>query len=333
MPLLEEVVRGVHASRSIVAAAPAPRGRSGAPRAPCGRRGGSAHSARRRPRRPSPAASSSRSAARSGRGRRLRRGRRTARGAACGRRPAPPALPRERALQRLRASCPARPAGRCGRARGAAPPAARARRAGGATRPQPPASAATAAAPPSPRSSTAPGPPSPAAPGAGGRCPRGSAASRSGDVRAVRGLVGRLRGGPRVPPSPGVLRGGRRDGRGRVEGDPADVGEERLDPGVGVEVAHDVLAAVGVEAPGGEARGDPRGHARHPQQQRHRPGELLAVALVGVEEERVERDVALRGPLRVARALLDAAAHAADEVAGASEDASRSCWASAQVRA
>ena len=47
--------------------------------------------------------------------------------------------------------------------------------------------------------------------------------------------------------------------------------------------------------PGREAGGDPRGDAAHAQQERHRPGELLAVAGLLVEQERVERDVGARG--------------------------------------
>ena len=71
----------------------------------------------------------------------------------------------------------------------------------------------------------------------------------------------------------------RRRGRGRgIEGHPADPGEVHLDPRVGVEVAHAVLAGVAVVGAGREARHHPRRDPDHAQHQRHRAGELLAVA-------------------------------------------------------
>ena len=84
-----------------------------------------------------------------------------------------------------------------------------------------------------------------------------------------------------------------------VERHPADPLEVDLDPGVGVEVAHPVLAGVAVvgarREPGRHAHGDPG----HPEQERHRPRELLAVAHPVLEQERRERHVAARRPLAV----------------------------------
>ncbi len=82
--------------------------------------------------------------------------------------------------------------------------------------------------------------------------------------------------------------GGRGGGR-RVERQPADARVIDLDPRVRVVVAHDVLAGLAVGRAGREAGGHARGDARHPQQQRHRARVLLAVALLGVEQEAVER--------------------------------------------
>ena len=52
------------------------------------------------------------------------------------------------------------------------------------------------------------------------------------------------------------------------------------------------------------------GMPAHPQQQGHRPGEVLAVAARILEQERVERVGMHLGPLGVRRAALDPGAHA-----------------------
>ena len=118
--------------------------------------------------------------------------------------------------------------------------------------------------------------------------------------------------------------GGRRHGaaagrsarRGGVERDPAVGREPDLVPGVGVGVGDLEGAGVGVVAAGREAGGDPHRHAPHPQQQRHRSGELLAVAELGLEQERVERILGARRPLVVAEAVAGAQVghHLADEL-------------------
>ena len=112
------------------------------------------------------------------------------------------------------------------------------------------------------------------------------------------------------------LRAGRRRGRGRVEGHPADAREVRLDPRVGVEVAHDVLLAAPVVAPGREPGGHAGRHPAHAQQERHRAGELLAVALAVREEERGERQAVLGRGLVVGRVLLDPLEHLLDVLLG-----------------
>ena len=95
------------------------------------------------------------------------------------------------------------------------------------------------------------------------------------------------------------LRARRRRRRGRVERDPAEVVEPRLDPRVRVGVAHDPrVLALGVAARR-EARHDARRDAAHPQQQRHRAGEVLAVAALRLEQEPVERRAARRHRVRL----------------------------------
>ena len=69
-----------------------------------------------------------------------------------------------------------------------------------------------------------------------------------------------------------------RGGRRRVERHPADAVEPRLDPRVRIAVAHHPLALAAAEAAGREAGGHARGDAAEAQQQRHRAGEVLAVA-------------------------------------------------------
>ena len=93
----------------------------------------------------------------------------------------------------------------------------------------------------------------------------------------------------------------RADRRRRVEGDPAVRRDVRLDPGVRVGVVHDELAGATVGRARGEPGRDPGGDALHPQQERHRPGELLAVALLVAEQERRERDGAGRAAPRSTR--------------------------------
>ena len=110
------------------------------------------------------------------------------------------------------------------------------------------------------------------------------------------------------------LRARRRDRRRRVERDPAVAREVGLDPRVRVEVAHDVLLARVVVRAGREAGGHARRHAAHPQQQRHRTAELLAVADAIAEQERVERDLGERRRLGVARVAPHLALDAPHEV-------------------
>ena len=127
-----------------------------------------------------------------------------------------------------------------------------------------------------------------------------------GGRRCVRGVGAGVGGGLLL----GVAAAGGRVRRCRIEGDPPDVREVGLDPGVRVDVADDHLAALVVAGARREAGRDPRRDARHAQQERHRPGELLAVAGLLLEQERVERDVGALRRLRVAEAvrevLLDA---------------------------
>ena len=79
-----------------------------------------------------------------------------------------------------------------------------------------------------------------------------------------------------------------RDQWRRVKPDPAVGRKPHLDPGVGIDVGHDPLVpgALGARR---ETGGHPRGDATHSQQQRHRPGELLAVAGLLGEQEAQQR--------------------------------------------
>ncbi len=79
-----------------------------------------------------------------------------------------------------------------------------------------------------------------------------------------------------------------------------------------VDVAHDVLAPLGVQDAGREAAGDARGHAAHAQQQRHRARELLAIAGAVAQQEVGERRAAGRRRLAVAKSALEVALDRAD---------------------
>ena len=91
--------------------------------------------------------------------------------------------------------------------------------------------------------------------------------------------------------------GNRRGGGGsRVERHPADAVEIDLDPGVRVEVA-DREAAPGPHS-GGEATYHAAWDPDHPQHQRHRPGELLAIADPVAEEEGTKWEAACAAGIR-----------------------------------
>src|SRR5438309_696878 len=76
--------------------------------------------------------------------------------------------------------------------------------------------------------------------------------------------------------------------RRRVEAHPPVVREERLHPGVGIEVGDRPLARAAVIGAWGEADRHARRDAAEPQQEGHGTGELLAVAGLGLEEEALE---------------------------------------------
>ena len=108
---------------------------------------------------------------------------------------------------------------------------------------------------------------------------------------------GRNRSPMRFEPRRLGLRGS--GGRRGVEWHPADVVEVRLDPGVRVEVPHDVGAGARRRS-GAESGCDPGRDADHPQHQRHGPGELLAITDPVAQQERPQgqlpprRDLAVR---------------------------------------
>ena len=106
---------------------------------------------------------------------------------------------------------------------------------------------------------------------------------------------------------------GRGDRRRRVKPHPAVVREPHLDPRVRVDVGHVPLAGGAVVGARREAGRDPRRHPAHPQQQRHRAGELLAVALLVREQEGRERVVGQRWVLVVGVAVRQVAQHVLDE--------------------
>ena len=145
----------------------------------------------------------------------------------------------------------------------------------------------------------------------------------AGGERAVAGLaqapaeVGRQRR-PAVGAHAVVveLRGGRRGGGRRVEGDPAVGREVGLDPRVGVGVADHVVLALAVVGARAEARGHARRDAAHAQHERHDAGELLAVAGLGVEEEGRQRIAALGRVLVVCRPRLHAVLDGLHELVG-----------------
>ena len=64
-------------------------------------------------------------------------------------------------------------------------------------------------------------------------------------------------------------------------------GEPGLDPGMRVVIGHRPRAVV--PRPAREPDGDPGRYPEVPEHQRHRPGELLAVAELGADEEVDER--------------------------------------------
>ena len=107
--------------------------------------------------------------------------------------------------------------------------------------------------------------------------------------RRAGALAGRVRDQPAGDGRRHGAAAGRSADRGGVQRHPAVGREPDLVPGMGVGVGDLEGAGVGVPAAGREAGRHPRRHAPHPQQQRHRAGELLAVAALGREQERVER--------------------------------------------
>ena len=134
---------------------------------------------------------------------------------------------------------------------------------------------------------------------------RGRAPAAPAGVDACFGrLRARLgRGTRRSATLDGVAAARRRARRRRIERDPAVAREPRLDPGVGVDVGHEPLLGGLVVGAGGEPDRDPRRDPAHPQQQRHRAGELLAVAELVLEQERLERIGGERRVLVVAEAV------------------------------
>ena len=122
----------------------------------------------------------------------------------------------------------------------------------------------------------------------------------------------RTREGAQLRRGRGTAAGGRGDGR-RVKSHPAVVREPHLDPRVRVDVAHQPLVVDAVARPGREAGRDPRRQPAHPQQQRHRARELLAVAALVVEQEVDERIAADRRRLVVDVAVRQIPQHALHE--------------------
>ena len=108
---------------------------------------------------------------------------------------------------------------------------------------------------------------------------------RRGPADRIRDLAGAEKAARRRQSGPARRR---RRGR-RIERDPAVVREPGLDPGMGVDVGHEPLLGRLVVGARGEPGRDPRRHSAHPQQQRHRTGELLAVASPVHEQERDQR--------------------------------------------
>ena len=100
--------------------------------------------------------------------------------------------------------------------------------------------------------------------------------------------------------------------------------EENLNPVPGAASASDwmlhvpqvepmaKLVRVTVKRAGREAAGDPRGDAEHPQHQRRGAGELLAVAALVLEQERLERILVIRDLLAVGEVALEPRADPAD---------------------
>ncbi len=102
-------------------------------------------------------------------------------------------------------------------------------------------------------------------------------------------LARRLEEIAQVGPGAGelALRGGVA-GRRRVEGEPALVLDEDLDPRVRVALAHGVEVAEAVPRAADEAGDVARGDAEGAEHDRHRGGVVLAVPALRVEEEVVE---------------------------------------------
>ena len=110
------------------------------------------------------------------------------------------------------------------------------------------------------------------------RCERACVEESPGAERPDR--VGRVR---RVR----VRRRQRAAPRRGIEGQPAMPGEPGLDPGVGIVIGHRPRAVLPRSAR--EPDGDPGRNAEVPEHQRHRSGELLAVAELRANEEVDER--------------------------------------------
>src|SRR5687768_12005613 len=83
-----------------------------------------------------------------------------------------------------------------------------------------------------------------------------------------------------------------------------------------IEVAHAVLAGVGVVRARREPGRDASRYSQHAQHQRHRAGELLAVAGAVLEQERGKRELLARGTLVVAVLRAEMALDRAHRVVG-----------------